>query len=77
VTGPRVVRWLWSPVDERSHVLDEDSVGVEVSVTRCGRELSGIVTLYSRAPSMTICPHCGLSAAVPPPEHGTHPESMP
>ncbi|MGH3899954.1 MAG: hypothetical protein ACRDTA_17290 [Pseudonocardiaceae bacterium] len=71
------VRWLWSPADERSHVLDENSTGSESALTRCGQELSGIVTLYSMAPSMAICPHCGLSAAVPPPEHGTNPESMP
>lgn len=63
--------------DERSHVLDENSTRSEITVTRCGQELSGIVTLYSIAPSMTICPHCGLSAAVPPPQHATTPESTP
>lgn len=76
VTDPVIVRWLWSPADERSHVLDEDSAGFELAVTRCGQELPGIVTLYSIAPSMTICPQCGVYAAVPLPEHGTQSDSM-
>ena len=76
MTGPMVVRWVWSSGDERSHVLDENDTRSEMVVTRCGLELSGIVTLYSIAPSMTICPHCEISAAVPPPEHVTHSEPV-
>ncbi|MGH3937130.1 MAG: hypothetical protein ACRDTG_00615 [Pseudonocardiaceae bacterium] len=71
------IRWLWSPADERSHVLDENSARSEIVITRCGQELPAVVTLYSIAPSMMICPPCGLYATVPPPEHATNPESMP
>ncbi|MGH3937784.1 MAG: hypothetical protein ACRDTG_03990 [Pseudonocardiaceae bacterium] len=77
VRSAECIRWLWSPADERFHVLEENSVGSEIAVTRCGQELSGIMTLSSRAPSMTICPRCGVDAAVPPPEHANNPESMP
>ncbi|MGH3931476.1 MAG: hypothetical protein ACRDTF_16075 [Pseudonocardiaceae bacterium] len=72
------VRWLYSTADERAHVLDEDGdAGSGRVVTRCWQVLADTTPVYQIAPSMNVCPRCGLYAAVPPPEHPTRPESMP
>lgn len=72
-----MVRWLYCDADERAHVMDENgTAGSGTIVTRCQRVLPDTTPVYQIAPSMNICPRCGAYAAVPPPEHATHPESM-
>lgn len=72
------VRWLYSDADEHAHVLDENSTAaLALVVTVCQQLLPDTVPIYQTAPSMNIYPRCGLYAAVPPPEHATHPEMFP
>lgn len=72
---PRALRWVYSDADERAHVLDENTpAALGLVLTICQQLLAETTPIYRTAPSMNICPRCEVSAAVPPPEHPTHPE---
>lgn len=68
-------RWLYSDTDERAHVLDEDSGAV---ATICQQTIPDTIPVYQIAPSMNVCPHCGLSAPQPfqLPATGRHQEPL-
>ena len=75
---PMRVRWVYSEADERAHVLDENTpAALGFVMTICQQLLPDMTPIYRTAPSMNVCPHCGLYAAVPPPEHPTRPEGSP
>lgn len=72
-----MARWLYSDADRSAHVLDENSaVGSGKVATICQRVLPDTTPVYQTAPSMNVCPRCGLYAALPPPEHATLPKSV-